>query len=202
MAKPWHRKRQPVRYHKIRDRILIVCEGEKTEPNYFRRFPVKSEVIVVGVGKNTISLVEEAVRRKRQAEKKGAPYNQVWCVFDRDEFPADNFKDALSLASENGVETAYSNQCFELWYYLHFEYTTVAHHRNRYSDLLTKCLKKEYRKNIIDMYDQLLDRQRNAITNAEKLLASYDVDVPEKNDPSTKVHLLVLELNKRIEAST
>ena len=29
----------------VRDRILIVCEGEKTEPNYFQVFRVKTNVV-------------------------------------------------------------------------------------------------------------------------------------------------------------
>lgn len=47
-----------------RQRFLIVCEGEKTEPNYFSRFPISpnSIVSVVGVGANTVRLVREAIR--------------------------------------------------------------------------------------------------------------------------------------------
>jgi len=44
--------------------FLIVCEGEKTEPNYFRKFPVDTKVIkldIQGEGKNTKSLVEKAI---------------------------------------------------------------------------------------------------------------------------------------------
>ena len=45
---------------------LIVCEGEKTEPNYFKAFqkhlPPKIQTIkIVGEGKNTINVVESAI---------------------------------------------------------------------------------------------------------------------------------------------
>jgi hypothetical protein len=40
--------------------LLIVCEGEKTEPNYFRAFRVTSDIY--GEGLETMRLVEEAER--------------------------------------------------------------------------------------------------------------------------------------------
>ncbi len=81
MSKPWARtggygRREDTR--PIRDRILIVCEGAATEPNYFRAFPVKTELVEVhikGAGANTKSLVEAAIRRKQEARRNGKPYN-------------------------------------------------------------------------------------------------------------------------------
>jgi len=80
------------RHEKLRyiRRLLIVCEGEKTEPNYFKKFPVDKEIMEIyieGEGYNTDSLVEKAIELKDQAIKKKEPYNEVWCVFDRDNFP-------------------------------------------------------------------------------------------------------------------
>lgn len=48
-----------------RERILIVCEGAKTEPNYFRAIQEKLpprvvEVEIAGEGHNTLRLVETA----------------------------------------------------------------------------------------------------------------------------------------------
>jgi hypothetical protein len=51
-------RREKVR--KLR-RILIVCEGEKTEPNYFKGFQTNPEVYdsidIHGTGYNTVSLI-------------------------------------------------------------------------------------------------------------------------------------------------
>jgi hypothetical protein len=46
------------------DLILIITEGEKTEPNYFEKFRVfpKEVYEIRGVGRNTRSLVDEAER--------------------------------------------------------------------------------------------------------------------------------------------
>jgi hypothetical protein len=38
--------------------FLIVCEGEETEPNYFRSFPVKTRptIKIVGLGRQTVQV--------------------------------------------------------------------------------------------------------------------------------------------------
>ena len=55
---------------------------------------------------------------------------------------------------------------------------------------------KKYQKNSDTIYDDLRNRQVNAIRNAEKLLASYNPLNPGQDNPSTTVHLLVKELNQ------
>jgi len=45
----------------VRQRFLIVCEGEQTEPNYFRAFQVPGLVVTVeGVARGALRLVEKA----------------------------------------------------------------------------------------------------------------------------------------------
>jgi len=204
MSKPWDRERENVRREEtrlIRDRILIVCEGEKTEPNYFRKFPVQIDLVelnVTGIGANTLSLVKETIRYRDEAVRKRKPYNQVWCVFDRDEFPAANFKEAFRLANAQGVRVAYSNQCFELWYMLHFCFNDAALHRHAYGKKLTEFMGRKYLKNDEKMYNDLKDRQWTAMQNARKLLNRYSPCNSEGDDPSTTVHLLVEILNEFI----
>jgi len=178
-------------------RFLIVCEGEKTEPNYFNEFRVyRLRVEVVGTGYNTMKVAEAAIRLKLKAPKTD-PYIKVWVVFDRDDFPIENFNRAIQLAIQNQIEVAYSNQAFELWYLLHFRYLNTSITRLDYIDRLSQCLGHEYKKKSRLIYSELLDRQSNAILNAQKLLASYpNSSSIYHNDPSTKVHLLVQELNR------
>jgi RloB-like protein len=176
--------------------FLIVCEGEKTEPNYFRSFPVSTrpEIDIVGAGCETIAVVNQAVKLR---DKKS--YDRVWCVFDRDPSRVNNtkqrFNDALRLAEQEGIKVAYSNECFEIWYLLHFNFYNTAIPRSDYRKMLTKLLGYEYEKNSDDMYAQLEDRQPQAIKQAQKLLASYNPPNPESDNPATTVHLLVEELN-------
>jgi hypothetical protein len=201
MGKSWKKRRDVFRRKvgtkgPIKKRILIVCEGERTEPNYLSCFRVSSAVIkIVGTGYNTVSLVQSAIKMRNKANKKDTRFQEVWCVFDRDSFPAVNFNNALILAGKDKINVAYSNEAFEIWYLLHFDYIDAGLSRQQYSQMLTDRLGYPYRKNSTDIYDQLLDKQDDAIRNAEKLLQQYYPPNPLNNNPSTTVHLLVNELN-------
>ncbi len=187
-------KPRKVEIREPRDTFLIVCEGQKTEPKYFKAFRVPAtveEFNVVGFGSNTLSLVEKAIELKQERD-----YDQVWCVFDRDSFSALQFNEALALAAREGMKVAYSNEAFELWYLLHFNYYDAAMSRSQYPGKLSKLLGFKYRKNLPNMYATLLEKQQEAMRNAKKLLGRYNPSCPERDNPSTTVHLLVEQLNR------
>jgi hypothetical protein len=178
----------------IKQRFLVVCEGAKTEPNYFRGFRVPKDVIDVrGIGENPSRLVQCA----KELQEKG-DYDQVWCVFDRDDWKAEDFNNAISNAISNGFKVAYSNEAFELWYVLHFEFLNTGIPRSDYSGKLSTLLGRKYKKNSLEIYDELRDRQSTAIKHAEKLLNQYQPSKPGDDNPSTTVRLLVQELNRFI----
>jgi len=202
MSKAWQRERTYGRrigaIRHIRDRILIVCEGGKTEPNYFRKFPVNIDLVEVdvqGEGANTLSLVKKAIAKGQRAAKEGKPYNQIWCVFDKDSFPSRDFNKAIAVARRNHIRTAYSNQCFELWYLLHYHFIDAAIDRHDYTLKLTECMEEKYKKNDEGMYKLLKNRQAKAIQHAKALMSRYIYCNPAKDDPSTTVHELVEALN-------
>lgn len=181
----------------IRQRFLIVCEGEKTEPNYFRSFRVPkdvAEIDVQGLGENPSRLVKSAKDLNNQGD-----YDQVWCVFDRDSWTVEDFNNAIQKANEQGFKVAYSNEAFELWYVLHFDFLNTGIPRGDYLRKLNSLLGRTYKKNSETIYEELLERQSIAIKNAENLLKQYDPHIPAKDNPSTLVHLLVQELNKFIQ---
>jgi hypothetical protein len=90
------RRRRPVR--EVKRRILIVCEGEVTEPNYFRDLRHQTRSLVelrIEPGGTPKTVVERAVEVKNTAEKaakrkkdENLKYDVAWCVFDVDEHPA------------------------------------------------------------------------------------------------------------------
>jgi hypothetical protein len=203
MQKPWDRSRaarsRATETRDERTKILVVCEGQKTEPNYFNAFPVDKEVVVLevsGSGANTDTLVLEAGSLRQAAIDRKQPYNQVWCVFDRDAFPPDRTNRAFDLASQRKIRIAFSNQSFELWYVLHFNFHDTPQTRQRYVEMLSRYMERTYQKNDTEMYAALLSRQPVAIRNAKTLLGRYCPPRPEQDDPSTTVHLLVEELNR------
>ena len=198
--------RRQTKARETRKKFLIVCEGEKTEVNYFKAFtvPNKIEVRVKGEGKNSLSLVEKAIKMIDNL-KKDDSFDQIWCVFDKDNCSKEQFNQAERLAKENNVKIAYSNEAFEIWFILHFQYLDIATSRSEYLTILTKQMQKygllneqeKYEKNREDMYEKLKPYQRTAITNAAKLIQDRDEAKkhPFDANPSTTVQELVQELN-------
>ena len=182
----------------LRPRFLIICEGAATEPNYFNSFRVPTNVVeinVKGLGKDPNQLVKEAQKFSGEYDQK---IDQIWCVFDRDDSDPEQFNKAIKDANHAGFGVAYSNEAFELWYVLHFCYLDTGINRKQYENKLDKYLGYPYQKNSDNMYEKLLDRQNQALKNADKLLKTYLQKNPATENPSTTVHLLAKELNKFI----
>jgi len=204
--KPRHGKERDIlpSYH------LIVTEGEKTEPFYFKalkqavngRFPGRIEIEIHGEGYNTLGLLERAERYVHRAPNRP---EHVWLVYDRDDFPADDFdnteKSCLSLSNEDTTYHAlWSNQCVELWFLLHFEYMHSDILRESYSSKLTKHLGRKYEKNQADIYDRLRPRLDTAIQNARQLINEYDGNQPPSQmAPATKVYEIFEMLERYIQ---
>ena len=147
--KPWLKKIKPSVYKigvvDTKKILLIVCEGQ-TEELYFKNFPVvtlKVEIIDLG-GQSKIKLVEITQKRFKKNI-----YDEIWCVFDMD-FNKDNkkqfsdFDNAIKKAKKLGYKVGYSNDAFELWFYLHYEYTDQKNHRSFYYKKLSRFWKINY----------------------------------------------------------
>lgn len=187
----------------VKQSFLIVCEGKTTEPDYFTSFRMTAATVrAVGQGMSTVSLVKKAINiREAEERKKKRRYDQCWVVFDKDDFPADDFNRAISLAEANGFRVAYSNQAFEYWFLLHFVFIKGTLHRSEYAGMLTKLIGVRYCK--IEgfgatMYKLLKKRQLQAIRNAASVLKEVSRGNPAAEESSTTVHMLVAELNKFI----
>ncbi len=197
--------------------FLIVTEGEKTEPLYFdglskyienkygSSIDVKPIITICGKGKCTVSLVNEAAKIRERAP---IFYQNAWVVFDKDDF--DDFDSAIELARKLDLKVAWSNQSFEYWLYLHFQCSDSALHRDEWLNKLSDEFKKRginskgYEKNNKDIFDICTQygSLRAAVKNAKRIKQVYDGEdrevLPSKQDPSTTVHNLILELEPYI----
>jgi hypothetical protein len=178
--------------------ILIVCEGSKTEPNYFKAFPenphVYDEIDIHGTGYNTVSLIRKAIDLRNEAQRNRKPYQEVWCVFDRDSFSWQSFNEAIALAKSEKIRCAYSIEAFEIWYLLHFYYCDAALSRTQYKEKLTAELGTEYLKNDERMYGRLKSIQYKAIQNARRLYTFQCKKQISDQNPITTVFELVERL--------
>ena len=186
----------------VKQSFLIVCEGMCTEPDYFKAFRMTTATVkAIGQSMNTISLVNKAISIRDTEQKKRRHYDQCWVVFDKDDFPAKDFNQAIVLAQKNGFRVAYSNQAFEYWFLLHFNLYKGPLHRQSYADMLSKLTGIPYSKNEgfgAVMYNRLFHLQSQAIKNAVAVLDEISHGNPAVEESSTTVHLLVEELNKYI----
>lgn len=188
----------------------IYCEGEKTEPNYFRgyiekSFPGNRRLSIIRIEdtkKNTpVQLVEEAVKAKNS---KGCPEGDVfWVVFDREseaKYSKELHQKAYQQAQANGVNIALSNVCFEIWILLHFEKNTAAY--SSYNDLksnsnLCKYHISNYDKGNKRIFEVISDRvdvaRENAVTmnRATKDCADLSWTKPYQWNPFSDVYKLL-----------
>jgi RloB-like protein len=213
-TKPWAKrsssKRREIIDRSIKNTFLICCEGENTEPIYFKSFPVTTETKVeaIGFGMSKTALVEKVLKLIEGKEQDQD--QQIWVVFDRDvtydNVQQDNqdFDNAIKLANKKNIKCAYSNDCFELWFVLHDEYLTSAMHRTQLYDKLsqklqcnyeTKGKKEDYSKSL---YQKYLSKQKIAIQNAKRLYELHTGKKHHEQNPCTTVYELVRELNKNL----
>ncbi len=153
-------------------------------------------VVIEPAGAVHTSVVDRALALMEE----DGDYEEVWCVFDRDKNRANPsdvalFNSAIEKAKTNGVRVAYSNDAFELWYLLHFNYCDTQILRSDYIVKLREIM-GAYKKNDQSMYDKLEDKIGVAIRNAKKLYRLSDKNDPANADPSTTVFMLVERLLK------
>lgn len=187
-------------FRDVKESFLIICLGENTEPIYFRSFHLSSadiRTISYPHHGNVLNFVREAIKTKRLTK---GDYDNYWVVFDKGENTGPDFNTAIKLAEENGFNVAYSNQAFEFWFILHFNYHCGTMPRETYKEKLDKKLGFDYTKEkaiCIKLYKALLARQSDAISNAERVYNIIgDHSNPASEESSTTVHELVKSLNK------
>lgn len=193
---------------------LIICEGEQTEPNYFKGLKedlpkgvlTYYQIDIEGTGRNTQSLLDKAFRLKNHYEQESSrPIDRLWVVFDRDSFPANDFNDAIVRCQNSKpiIGCAWSNEAFELWYLLHFHYYNHSMSRRDYQNSIEENLKPflgndyRYQKNSMEMYSILKQygNINDAIRNAKRLVTNFESRQDYSNhNPCTMVHLLIEEL--------
>ena len=188
-------------------RFLIVCEGTKTEPNYFSALirdntSTVIDVEIWGEGQGASDLVDKAVKIKESLEKRNAmSFDRVWVVFDKDD--RTDFNKAIDKANKLGFKSAWSNESFELWFCLHFEYLNTPIGRSDYIKKLEGFFSKgkgdnnfKYKKGSSDIYELLkaYGNEDSAKAHAKNLRALYDDDNYAEHNPCTMVDILVEEL--------
>jgi len=212
----WKKKRKQEYLEMKEYRYYIFCEGEQTEPQYFSGFkrmieanPIYKDMVLIEIepcGAETMRVIGQA---EKYVQKNRISKGQIWCVYDKDSFPAEDFNGVLTRAEQLNKDhpdvqyrAAWSNECIEYWFLLHFAYYTANNHRTEYIRFLNEKFVElgigKYRKNMNNIYDILKDQgnPKLAVRYAKRILADNKGKTPTDIAPGTNVHMLVLELAK------
>ena len=197
--KPWNKKRGRSKYKKeteaMRKTFLIVCEGQ-TEALYFKAIPVRTaDVRTVNLeGQSKIQLVN---CMEELSKEEG--YDEIWCVFDN----------AINKAHSLKFKVAYSNDAFELWFYLHYHYTDIAHLRFFYYEKLSALWQINYEKTgknycfSTGIFRKLQNDKRaslqDAVERTESLFEMQRTRIYHEQNPVTLVYQLVTSLQKECD---
>lgn len=142
-------------------------------------------------------------------------YDQVWCVFDKDDFINIDFNNAIAIAEGYNFGIAYSNQAFEYWMILHLDdHQGGGMHRDDYNRKINDLLKpfklnyegkgnKVISEDIFELLDGIdektqKERKLLAIERAKRNYNQFDHNDPASEESSTTVFRLVEELLKYI----
>lgn len=186
---------------------LIVTEGKKTEPNYFdglkkdinSQYKGRISINIDGAGEHTLTLLERA---QKIVEKEPDKYKHVWLVYDKDDFPKDDFDNTyykcVSLSENDDsviFHALWSNECIEYWFLLHFMVLSSDLNRSEYYPKLSECLGSKYKKNRDDIYVLLKPFIKTAIDNAKKIAENNKGLAPSQCTPGTTVYEIFEMLN-------
>ncbi|AEE53545.1 RloB family protein [Haliscomenobacter hydrossis] len=191
--------------------FLIICEGMNTEPLYFKAFPLgNAKVDSYGLGSSKTALVEYVIQNV--VSDRNNTDKEIWVVFDFDIKPdqveqqKEDYNRAIELAANKGIKVAYSNDSFELWFLLHYQYLELKWTRHQYYQKLEEWWECNYEKEgkksefCRKIYQKLKDDPRadqtEALNRASRLFEQQaEVSFAERN-PCTTVYDLVKALNE------
>ena len=195
-------------------RYLIVCEGTKTEPHYFRDLlddlGIRPQVVRIAPndGVSPDRVVAHAVALYADDAVAGDAYDTVYCVFDRDKHTT--FASAVQRTKDLSADgkpfvAITSTPCFEIWLLLHFGYSDQPFHpagRKSVGDQVVSALKNnpgfaKYGKGQKGIYAQLRAKLTDALTHAERL-RKHGVATGSIN-PATDVDVLVKAISALVQ---
>lgn len=187
--------------------ILIGAEGKnQTERKYFKAFnQVQSEYkIMAGKGNNTdpVGVVEDLLKSAKQEELDLKDGDILACFSDVDfkNGRDQELRAAMKLARQNNISVFLSNPCFEIWYLLHFRYSTKLYGSNEEVIKELGSYISDYSKSK-DVYDLIENKIDQALLNTKRLESYYlenGTNDRLKKLPSTEAYKLIeMILEKR-----
>ena len=203
MSKPgrsFSSKKRNRQNRKEKPLMIITAEGKnETEARYFNNFKTADCPYIIKFHKSghltDPTKLAESIRKRWDAEEADVRTGDMaFVVVDLDNKES-KAKEIQQLEAKNRVEKfIVSNPSFEVWYLLHYEYSTRSYMN---ADAVIRELKKHYPgyEKTSDMHPLLKDKMDEAIVRAERLENYHSAGEHQHPDvncnPYTDVHKLV-----------
>lgn len=188
--RPFEGKRR-VQSRPLKERLLIVCEGRATEPNYldglkrFGSIPAHFAITVAkGRGGTRFDIAESAVSKKREL---GNNFDRVLLLMDVEHAEhRESLERALPLLAKHGIEVFLSNPSFEVWLLAHFERTgkwfeNGARVEDQLNQHWSREFESEYAKGDVRNFARLQSRLPAVTENAKSVREHQHTGVAMKD---------------------
>ena len=196
--------------------FFVFYNGEVTESQYFKSLSddlagkgnIRSQFLHLAFVHGSPEQVVQAALNDVNCHRREYSANSddvIWVVFDKDDFE-ENYSEAISVARQENISVAYSNECFELWLLLHFQEQKTPIGRTDLTELLRRKLeditgKPIDRKSMVKHFPYSILRKHgdrdSAIAYAKMLHKQAEIKSPDSPwdiNPVSTVYNLVEEL--------
>ena len=186
--------------------VLIITEGEKTEPAYLK--DVKDYLKSTGAsGKKITRLLQITDNGKKTSPRKiletaikerksGVPY--VFIVIDdddrkesRDVLAESLYPQTVPEVSNDKINCIYSNPCFEYWALLHFSTSEKECASGELTEILSKYMPLYSKRNKVFIYNAMQKTEDKAAKLATKIRQNHQLTGKAWDRPSTNVDVLL-----------
>ena len=191
-------------------RILILCEGTRTEPNYFEGLKKSKSLTSVVVRTLRPGQVGPTglLKRVREELKEDSGWDEVYCVLDHDGReakikPLEKGLAAIGHKTDScDIKMIVSNPCFEFWLLMHFEITdrpfSAGARGTECEDVIRRLERhlKGYEKNDSQVFEKCREHIHTALDNTERLRRTTRSLPESPAAPQTQVEALIRRLLK------
>ena len=185
--------------------VVIGCEGKnKTEKIYLRNYSSRKCILKFSTGNATdpVGMAEDLIRFIKNEDINKKYGDKIYLLIDMDvnQHKQQQVMQAKKMCDEYGIEIIISNPTFELWYILHFEYTTKTYQSSQEVKKDVKTKIRDYTESM-NVFPIIKKQTMLAIENS-KTLEKYQEEngqyiFNENCKPYTAAYKVVEELIKR-----
>lgn len=195
-------------------RVLILCEGAKTETGYFKALKTAERLTSVVVRPSRLGQAgpRGLWERARDELRDDPGWDEIHCVLDHDgrDSAIDDLRRKLTALDRRSrltrIAMTLSDPCFEYWLLLHFEFTdrpftATGQGRSACGEVIERLLRHlpDYRKNDPHVFARCKGRMGDAIRNAARAESKALSGVPRTDIGKLVARLLEIAARRKPE---